>query len=235
MAALSDRLPSLRVPPIAFATGGASAVEEPHSRKAFHLALRLGATGLETNVWLTGDGVPVIAAAPKVRVGIRRRTIADTSAAELMELADKALPLETLVADTDVHLSLGVTDTATLAGALERVGAADRSRLWFRCTDGQMLREWRATWPDILLVDDARLADMTHGPERRAASLGADGINAVRMPYPDWTGGIATLFHRFEVLAFGWDGIHDRMSADMVRMGLDAIGTPHPDRLLPLL
>ena len=235
MAALSDRLPSLRVPPIAFATGGASAVEAPHSREAFQLALRLGATGLETHVWLTSDGVPVVAAAPKVRAGIRRRTIADTAAGDLADLADKVFPLESLVADTDVHLSLGVSGTSVVQAVLDRVGAADRSRLWFRCTDGPLLREWRNMWPDILLVDDARLSDMTHGPERRAASLGADGINAVRMPYADWTGGIATLFHRFEVLAFGWDAIHDRMSADMVRMGLDAIGTPHPDRLLPLL
>lgn len=232
MAALSNRLPSLRTPPIAFATGGASAVELPHSREAFELALRLGATGLETNVWLTVDGEPVIAAGPKLRDGLRRRAIAASTVAEL---EDKVVPLAALVASTDVHLSLGIADSATLAAVLAHVGAADRSRIWFRATDGGLLREWRSAYPDILIVDDARLGDMSHGPERRAASLGADGINAVRMPYADWTGGIATLFHRFEVLAFGWDAIHDRMSADLVRMGLDGIGTPHPDRLLPLL
>ena len=232
MSVLSDRLPSLRVPPIAFATGGASAVELPHTREAFDLALRLGATGIETNVWLSADGEPMVASGPKLRSGLRRRTIADSTAAEL---GDKVLPLTALVASSDVHLSLGVADTSTLAAVLDCVGEADRSRIWFRGTDGDRLREWRAAHPDILLVDDARLSDMTHGPERRAASLGADGINAVRMPYPDWTGGIATLFHRFEVLAFGWDAIHDRMLVDLVRMGLDGIATPQPDRLIPLL
>lgn len=235
MAFLNDRLPSLRVPPIAFATGGASAVEIPHSRGAFELALRLGATGLETNVWLSSDGVPMVAAAPKIRVGMRRYTIAECTATQLQAFGDKTVPLDTVVAHTDAHLSLGVSDASVVAAVLDRAGAADRARLWFRGTDEQRLREWRATWPDILLVDDVRLAAMALGPERRAASLGADGINAVRMPYPDWTGGIATLFHRFGVLAFGWDAVHDRMLADLVRMGLDGIATPHPDRLVPLL
>lgn len=229
---MSDRLPSLRVPPIAFATGGASAVELPHTEEAFALALRLGATGIETNVWLSGDGVPVVAPGPKLRAGLRRHSIAASTVAEL---EGKVVPLDALVASSDVHLSLGVAETATLAAVLDSVGAADRSRIWFRGTDDGRLREWRSAYPDILIVDDARLSDMTHGPERRAATLGADGVNAVRMPYADWTGGIATLFHRFEVLAFGWDAIHDRMLVDLVRMGLDAIGTPHPDRLLPLL
>ena len=229
---MSDRLPSLRVPPIGFATGGASSVELPHSQAAFELALRLGATGLETTVWLSGDGEPMVAAAPKIRTGLRRQAIASTPAAEL---DGRVMSLGALVAATDAHLSLGVADFETLETVLGRVGEADRSRLWFRSTDGERLREWRSAYPDILLVDDARLADMTQGPERRAASLGAAGINAVRMPYADWTGGIATLFHRFEVLAFGWDAIHDRMLADLLRMGLDGIATPHVDRLIPLL
>ena len=207
-------------------------MEAPHTREAFELALRLGATGLETTVWLASGSEPVVAPSPKVRSGLRRRSIAESSVAEL---EDKVLPLSALLESTDVHLSLGVSDSTTLAAVLDRVGEADLSRIWFRGTDADLLREWRSGHPDILIVDDARLADMTHGPERRAASLGADGINAVRMPYADWTGGIATLFHRFEVLAFGWDAVHDRMAADLVRMGLDGIGTPHPDRLLPLL
>lgn len=207
-------------------------MELPHTREAFDLALRLGATGIETNVWLSAEGEPVVAAGPKLRSGLRRRSIADCT---VDELEGKVLPLTALVASSDIHLSLGVADSSTLSVVLERVGEADRSRIWFRGTDADRLREWRSAYPDILLVDDARLSDMTHGPERRAASLGADGIDAVRMPYPDWTGGIATLFHRFEVLAFGWDAIHDRMLADLVRMGLDGIATPHPDRLLPLL
>jgi len=54
------RLPSLLDPPIAFAHRGASAHEQPNTLEAFRLGLRLGATGLESDVWLTADGVPVL-------------------------------------------------------------------------------------------------------------------------------------------------------------------------------
>src|SRR6478736_10013772 len=54
------RLPSLRTPPIAFAHRGARAHAPENTLEAFHLARRLGATGLESDVWLTADGVAVL-------------------------------------------------------------------------------------------------------------------------------------------------------------------------------
>src|SRR5689334_15712373 len=54
------RLPSLRTPPIAFAHRGARAHAPENTLEAFHLAQRLGATGLESDVWLTADGVAVL-------------------------------------------------------------------------------------------------------------------------------------------------------------------------------
>ena len=189
------------------------------------LGERLGATGVETQVWLTADQVPIVAAGPKVKRGLRRRSIAELPADEL----DDVVTLAELCSIVTGAISLGVADTATVASVVEGADAAAIGRLWFRCTAPELLREWRSSWPEIRLVDDTRLAHMTDGPERRAASLGADGITAVRMPYPDWTGGLATLFHRFDVYAFGWDGTYERMVADMHRMGLDAISTPNPE------
>ncbi len=54
------RLPSLRTPPIAFAHRGARAHAPENTIEAFRLAQRLGATGLESDVWLTADGVAVL-------------------------------------------------------------------------------------------------------------------------------------------------------------------------------
>src|SRR5687767_4543522 len=45
-----------RVPPIGFAHRGARAHAPENTIEAFQLALRLGATGLESDVWLTADG-----------------------------------------------------------------------------------------------------------------------------------------------------------------------------------
>ena len=47
-------------PPIAFAHRGARAHAPENTIEAFELALRLGATGLESDVWLTADGVAVL-------------------------------------------------------------------------------------------------------------------------------------------------------------------------------
>jgi len=55
-----QRLPSLLDPPVAFAHRGARAHAPENTIAAFQLALRLGATGLESDVWLTADGVAVL-------------------------------------------------------------------------------------------------------------------------------------------------------------------------------
>ena len=50
----------MRRPPIGFAHRGARAHAPENTLEAFRLALRLGATGLESDVWLTADGVAVL-------------------------------------------------------------------------------------------------------------------------------------------------------------------------------
>ena len=41
-----------------------------------------------------------------------------------------------------------------------------------------------------------------------------------------------TLYHRFEVLAFGWDAQFDRIMSDLLGMGIDAIYSDHVDLLV---
>ena len=43
--------------------------------------------------------------------------------------------------------------------------------------------------------------------------------------------GLATLFHRFGILAFGWDAQFERLVADLLDAGLDAVYSDHVDRL----
>ncbi|MGA1075335.1 MAG: glycerophosphodiester phosphodiesterase, partial [Ilumatobacteraceae bacterium] len=57
---MQQRLPSLLDPPIMFAHRGARAHAPENTIEAFQLALRLGATGLESDAWLTADGVVVL-------------------------------------------------------------------------------------------------------------------------------------------------------------------------------
>src|SRR6476661_2102197 len=70
-------------PPIAFAHRGARAHAPENTIESFALALKLGATGLESDVWLTADGVPVLDHDGVVKVGLRRRPIGSMQRAAL--------------------------------------------------------------------------------------------------------------------------------------------------------
>ncbi|MGA1245091.1 MAG: glycerophosphodiester phosphodiesterase family protein, partial [Ilumatobacteraceae bacterium] len=57
---MQQRLPSRLDPPIGFAHRGARAHAPENTLEAFLLAQRLGASGLETDAWITADGVVVL-------------------------------------------------------------------------------------------------------------------------------------------------------------------------------
>jgi glycerophosphoryl diester phosphodiesterase len=79
----APRLPSRIDPPIGFGHRGARAHAPENTIESFTLALRLGATGLESDVWRTADGEVVLDHDGVVRSGLRRRSIADVLRAEL--------------------------------------------------------------------------------------------------------------------------------------------------------
>ena len=68
----------LRRPPIAFAHRGARAHAPENTLEAFRRALDLGATGLETDAWLTADGAVVLDHDGVAKRGLRRRPIAES-------------------------------------------------------------------------------------------------------------------------------------------------------------
>ena len=73
---MTTRIPALKAPPIAFAHRGARAHAPENTLGAFTLALRLGATGLESDVWLTADGEAVLDHDGLAGGRLRRRRIA---------------------------------------------------------------------------------------------------------------------------------------------------------------
>jgi glycerophosphoryl diester phosphodiesterase len=226
--------PSLRQPPIAFAHRGARAHAPENTIDAFLLARRLGATGIESDVWCTADGIAVLDHDGVVGSRLRRRAISEMPRAALPshipELAD-------LYAEcgTDFELSLDVKDAdaaaATVAVAREAGGDAPE-RLWLCHHDWHQLVEWRPQFPDVHLVDSTRLRFMRSGPERRAAQLSEAGVDAVNLHESDWTGGLTTLFHRFDLLTFGWDAQFERVLDNLLSMGIDGIYSDHVDRMM---
>lgn len=234
---MPTRLPSLQRPPIGFAHRGARANAPENTLEAFQLAVKLGATGLESDVWLSADGEAILDHDGVVRVGLRKRPIADLTRAEL---PDHLPTLDDLYAQvgTDLPLSLDVKDPA----AFDRVIAVARAagpdalqRLWLCHHRVPQLVAWREACPEVRLVDSTFLGHMPQGPERRAAELAASGIDAVNLHHSEWTGGLTTLFHRFDVWCFGWDAQFDRTLDDLLEAGIDAVYSDHVDRMVDAL
>jgi glycerophosphoryl diester phosphodiesterase len=231
------RIPSIRRPPIAFAHRGARAHAPENTLEAFVLARRLGATGLESDVWLTADGVAVLDHDGVVRVRHRRRRIGDV---ERSDLPAHIPSLADLYAEcgTAYELSLDVKDVdaaATTVAVARAAGDGASERLWLCHHDWRVVAAWRNEFPDVKLVDSTRLRSMKEGPERRAAALAAAGIDAVNLHHTDWTGGLTTLFHRFGVLTFGWDAQYARIIDELFDMGIDAVYSDHTDVIVEAL
>jgi glycerophosphoryl diester phosphodiesterase len=230
---VSSHLPSLR-PPIGFAHRGARAHAPENTLEAFALALRLGASGLESDVWLTSDGVPVLDHDGLVGPRLRRRRIGSVTRAELPgHVPTLAQLYETC--GTDFELSLDVKDPAAAPAATDVARAAGvdvLARLWLCHDDHDLLVSWRERAPGVKLVDSTRLKRLPSGPERHAAELHRRGIDAVNLNHTDWSGGLTTLFHRFEVLSFGWDAQYERILDGLLEMGIDAVYSDHVDRMV---
>ncbi len=200
--------------------------------EAFALALRLGATGLESDVWLTADGVPVLDHDGVVG-RVRRKPISALTRSELPEHIPALTDLFTTVG-TSFELSLDVKDPDAGLPIIHAALAADPTlseRLWLCDDDLDRLSRWRDESGEVRLVMSTRLKRMKAGPERLAAQMRERSIDAVNLHHSDWTGGLTTLFHRFGRYAFGWDAQFERILDGLLRMGIDGLYSDHADRM----
>lgn len=228
-------VPPLLDRPIGFAHRGARAHERENTLEAFRLAVRLGATGIESDVWISRDGHAVLDHDGVIGPRWRRRPMAEFDRADL---PDHMPTLDELYADlgTDRPVSLDVKDVAAVdevVAVARRFGAAEQ--LWLCHGDLPTLVSWRERFPEVRLVDSTRHHRIDEGPERRAADLAEAGIDAINLRHDDWKAGLVALFHRFEVLAFGWDAQFERHMDDLLDMGIDAIYSDHVDRMMDRL
>ncbi|MDJ0771457.1 MAG: glycerophosphodiester phosphodiesterase [Ilumatobacter sp.] len=232
---MQQRIPSVLDPPIMFAHRGARAHAQENTIDAFRLALRLGATGLESDVWRTADGVLVLDHDGEVRRGrLRKQPISAVRRDELPE----HIPTLTELIDacgTGYHLSLDLKDEAAGPAVIELVRSRAPElldRLWLCHPDVDALVELRPLDDTVKLVDSTRLERIGEGPERRAARLAKEGVDGINLRQPDWNGGLVTLFHRFGLTAFSWDLQFDHVLRPAFRMGIDAVYSDHVDRMV---
>ena len=214
------------------ARGGAGHQVEPDTLEAFTLALRLGATGIETQVRALADGVPVLRRRDRVGPALRRKPLRRLSSGALPEgVVTLDALLDAVAAQPELVLHVG--DQAAfdaVNGALESRAEVDPDRVWLAAGDLATLVEWRPrTRAQLLLVLGPRR--LTKGAERLASDLRAAEIQGLGLFHQDWTAGHVATLHRFGRATFAWGAEHERELALLYRVGLDLISSEYPDRL----
>lgn len=235
---VAPRIKPLRSPAIGFAHRGARAHARENTIEAFKLALTMGATGLESDVWITRDGIPVLDHDGVIGSVLRRRSINSVDRADLPAHIPTMRQFYALCG-TDFEFSLDIKDVAAADATMAAVhqteadlGIDIAGRTWLCHPDFETVAAWREKWTRVKLVHSTRLHHLKDGPERHASRLSEAGIDCLNMRQPDWTGGLATLVHRFDVHCFAWDLQLNRLLAEVLDMGVDGIYSDHTDRMM---
>lgn len=235
---MSPRIAAKLDEPILFAHRGGAAHAPENTLEAFLLGQKLGATGLESDVWVSQDGQAVLIHDDSFGSRLRRRRIADTLA---VDLPSDVPTLADLFAHCsgEFELSLDIKSLDAIDPTVNAIRAASEAtgidliaRTWLCHPDLDVVTSWRQRWSDVRLVHSTRLAKVDGGPERHGSVLFERGIDAVNLRQADWSGGLTTLYHRFGIYCFGWDAHLERVAAELLNMGCDAIFSDHVDRML---
>jgi glycerophosphoryl diester phosphodiesterase len=217
-----------RPAPIGFAHRGASAHARENTLEAFALALRLGASGLESDVWISADGFAVLD-----HDGL-------FGGRPIRELPRAALPphvpsLADLYREcgSAFELSLDVKDPDA-APEVVRVARAARavSRLWLCHPRFQVVAPWRALSDEVRLVDSTVARRIREGVAARAAWLAAARIDALNMPQHDWSAEHVGAVQRAGLRAFAWDLQEPEALGRLLALGIDAVYSDHTDRMM---
>ena len=168
---MQQRLPTLLDSAITFAHRGARAHAPENTIAAFQLALEWGARGLESDVWITRDGVAVLEHDGILGRRPRRRRIADMRRDELPAHIPSLADLID-ACGTDYHLSLDLKAAQAGQIVIDTIGGRSADmvrRTWLCHPDLAVLAALRPSHREVKLVHSTRLNRLVDGPERHAA------------------------------------------------------------------
>jgi glycerophosphoryl diester phosphodiesterase len=200
--------------------GGAGARRLQNTLAAFRRSLEAGATGIESDVALTADGVPVLIH-PSVIARVRR----PVSGMRRAELPVHVPSVEDVYREFGPRLDLSFDMAAP--SAAERVVAiarrhGDPSRLWLTYWRLEVIAQWRRRYPDVRLVFPTLLL-RANGGARRAAALQAAGVDALNLYHRGCTPPRAAIAHDAGLLLFGWGARTGGAAARALRNGADGV------------
>jgi glycerophosphoryl diester phosphodiesterase len=191
----------------------------------FSRALQQGARGLETDAWLTADGVVVLDHEGVHRAARRRhRPIAEVLRADLPAHIPSLDDLyEQCGSDFDLAIDVrrpsvgdAVIEVARRHGAL--------SRLWLVAESASDLARWRPRSDEVHLAVTLRLADRCRGSLAAAAVAGAEAVN---LRWPWWSRRLVRRLHADGRLCFAYDTQRPWSVRRCRRLGIDGVFSDH--------
>lgn len=207
--------------PIRFAHRGAPvAPARGNTLAAFEQALRDGADGLESDVRLTADGVPVLVhgLARFDRRPLRLLQRADlpaevASLADLWERCGNSFELSLDMADPDA--------AEAVVGLARRFGAYER--LWLTYWRLPTVAAWRRRWPDVHIVYPTLFGFPDALLRRTALRVAAAGADALNLHHRLLTRRTAAIVRATGLQCFAWGLRHERHVRRARALGMDAV------------
>ena len=198
---------------------------------AFQLALQMGSPGIETDVWMTADDIPVLHHGG----ALRRRPIGAMHSGDLPSWLPRLSGLYE-ACGTDLDLSLDLKDGRSAAAvlAVARAAGHETSRLWL-CGRGLAPLHWRHLDPQVRLVADTRRDHLAGGWAAHLDEFLAGGGSAVNLRRRRWSRELVDLVHDAGLLAFAWDVQSVRRIRALLALGVDAVYCDHVDRMVAAL
>jgi glycerophosphoryl diester phosphodiesterase len=229
--------------PLVFAHRGGRKHAPENTVLAFRRAVARGATGIETDAYLTRDGVVVLTHDPAVRIAAgRSRLISELDRAQLPPHVPTLEDLLDVVED-DHDLFIDVKDLAALPGIAEAVSRrrpAGEPRLWlahagFRESDWRVVAGWTAAVPGVQLVDSTSLTRMGGDPAGHLARLSRTSISWLNLPIREWTPELVTLTRSSGLRPMAFRVHRAGQARRALRLGLDAVHGDDVDALLAVV
>jgi len=221
-----------RSKPILFAHRGGRGDAPENTIEAFSLAISKGVGGIESDVWLSSDGAPILSHNATVGVFGRRKKISKTL---VSQLPGGVPSFENFYESfgSDLEVSLDIKDPEAIDAAISVAIKYDAiSKLWICYPDWEISKQWRKINPDFKLVDSPGKKGFPEGGERRAFSLSQNGFDAINLRESDWTAGYVELFHKYGLKCFAWDAHLPRQIDRALSLGVDGIYSDYSDRML---
>jgi len=221
-----------RAHPILFAHRGGRGDAPENTLTAFSLSISKGITGIESDVWLSSDGIPILSHDDKVGSFGRRKKISKSPRSLIPK---SALSFEDLYLNfgTDLEISLDIKDPKAIHQTIAIAIKHDAiEKLWICHPDWTTSKHWREINPNFKLVDSPGGKGFPEGGERRAFSLSENGFDAINLMEENWTAGYVELFHKYGLKCFAWNAHLPRQIERVLNLGVDGIYSDYSDRML---